>query len=213
MLFTEFIKLTPKIVNSSLPAVTAHIKMAPIERQAQLGTDYFLKNNPRESAVMMLFYPKNDQATLVLTKRNTYKGVHSAQISFPGGKKEPEDNSLTQTALRETYEEIGIAPSQINVIMPFTKVYIPPSNFLVVPFLGTMGHTPVFVPDPKEVNTIIEMPVQTLLDDAIVTTIEMKTSYAEKIVVPAFEIEGNIIWGATAMMLSELKEIIKNTAK
>ncbi|WP_159800216.1 CoA pyrophosphatase [Flavobacterium sp. MK4S-17] len=213
MQFTEFIKYIPKIVKVQLPAVSAHLKMAPVERQASLEPDYYTKNNPRESAVMMLFYPRQDETCLVLIKRNSYPGVHSAQISFPGGKAEPEDKDFADTALREIWEEVGVGRHEINVVMPFTKIYIPPSNFLVYPFMGLCGKQPEFIPDPAEVNAIIELPLQVLLDDATVTSVEMKTSYSHKISVPAFIFQENIIWGATAMILSELKETLKTAFK
>ncbi|WP_116787233.1 NUDIX hydrolase [Flavobacterium psychrotrophum] len=210
MLFSDFTNYIPKLLNEQLPAVAAHLKMAPVERKASLEPDYYLKNNPRNSAVMMLFYPKDREATIVLTKRNTYAGVHSAQISFPGGKAELTDKDLAYTALRETEEEIGLEPKDIHIVMPFTKIYIPPSNFLVSPFLGLMQHEPVFKPDPTEVAEIIELPLDLLLDDAIVRNVQLKTSFGDGIDVPAFNVGNHIVWGATAMILSELKETIKS---
>lgn len=210
MLFTDFIKYIPKIVNQQLPAFTAHAKMAPFERLATLDPDYYKDNNPRRSAVMMLFYPKNDQAHLILIKRNAYPGIHSSQISFPGGKAEPEDGSLAETAVRETFEEVGVAPADIDVVMPFTEIYIPPSNFLVAPFLGLSMNEPIFKPNPDEVVELIELSLDVFLDDSIVVQTEMQTSYSQMINVPAFKVDEHIVWGATAMILSELKETIKS---
>jgi len=210
MLFTDFIKYIPKIVNQQLPAFTAHAKMAPFERLATLDPDYYKDNNPRRSAVMMLFYPKNDQAHLILIKRNAYPGIHSSQISFPGGKAEPEDGSLAETAVRETFEEIGVAPADIDVVMPFTEIYIPPSNFLVAPFLGLLMSEPIFKPNPDEVVELIQLSLDVFLDDSIVVQTEMQTSYSQMINVPAFKVDEHIVWGATAMILSELKETIKS---
>lgn len=210
MLFTEFIKYIPKIVNQQLPALTAHAKMAPLERLPTLDPEYYKANNPRRSAVMMLFYPKNEQAHLILIKRNAYPGIHSSQISFPGGKAEPEDGSLAETAVRETFEEVGIAPDDIDVVMPFTEIYIPPSNFLVAPFLGLSLNEPVFKPNPDEVVEIIQLSLDVFLDDSIVIETDMQTSYSQMIKVPAFKVDEHIVWGATAMILSELKETIKS---
>jgi len=210
MLFTDFIKYIPKIVNQQLPAFTAHAKMAPFERLATLDPDYYKDNNPRRSAVMMLFYPKNDQAHLILIKRNAYPGIHSSQISFPGGKAEPEDGSLAETAVRETFEEVGVAPADIDVVMPFTEIYIPPSNFLVAPFLGLSMSEPIFKPNPDEVVELIQLSLDVFLDDSIVVQTEMQTSYSQMINVPAFKVDEHIVWGATAMILSELKETIKS---
>lgn len=213
MEFSEFINYIPKIRIQQLPAVQAHLKMAPAGRQETMGPEYYKKLNPKKSAVMMLFYPKDGEAHLVLTKRNAYPGVHSSQISFPGGKAEPEDTDLKQTALRETLEEIGVKPGEIEVIMPFSEIYIPPSNFLVQPFLGIAENEPEFKPDPKEVTAIIQLPLDRFLDDSILTSSEMQTSYAQSIKVPAFVFEGHVVWGATAMILSELKETIKMALK
>jgi 8-oxo-dGTP pyrophosphatase MutT (NUDIX family) len=213
MLFSKFTKYIPKIVTQQLPALAAHIKMAPQERVASLDPQYYASSNPRQSAVMMLFYPKNDQATLVLIKRNTYPGIHSAQISFPGGKAETYDESLTHTALRETWEEIGVLQTDIDVVMPFTQIYIPPSNFLVAPFLGIAALQPDFKPNPLEVQEIIELPLADLLDDSIIVNTDLKTSYLPNVTVPAFKVGEHIVWGATAMILSELKETIKIALK
>lgn len=210
MLFTEFLKYIPKIVNQQLPALAAHAKMAPVSRLPTLDPEYYNDNNPRRSAVMMLFYPKDEMANLVLIKRNAYEGVHSSQISFPGGKAEPEDKDLAATAVRETFEEIGVVPSDIDVIMPFSDIYIPPSNFLVSPYLGISLAEPSFIPNPDEVVEIIELPLDVFLDDSIVIETELQTSYAQRMSVPAFKVGQHIVWGATAMILSELKETIKS---
>ena len=113
--------------------------------------------------------------------------------------------------MRETEEEVGISMEQIKIIKPFSQVYIPPSNFLVAPFLGITTNELQFRLDPHEVKSIVEFPLRTLLDDEILTEVKMKTSYANEMLVPAFKIEEHIVWGATAMMLSELKELLKNS--
>ena len=210
MLFTEFTQFIPKIQNQQLPAALAHAKMAPVERIKALEPDYYLTKNPKQSAVMMLFYPRGEEAHLALIKRNTYPGVHSSQISFPGGKAEPGDKDLADTALRETFEEIGVHPAEIDVVMPFSKIYIPPSNFLVAPFLGLALREPAFIANPQEVQHIIHLPLDVLLDDSTIINTPMQTSYAQSIMVPAFKVEDHIVWGATAMILSELKETIKS---
>ena len=210
MLFTEFLKYIPKIVNQQLPGLSAHIKMAPASRIPTLDHEYYKDNNPRSSAVMMLFYPKDEMAYLILTKRNAYNGVHSSQISFPGGKAEPEDKDLADTALRETFEEIGVKPESIEIIMPFSEIYIPPSNFLVWPFLGISMKPPAFNPSPDEVVEMIELSLDVFLDDATVVETDIETAYLQKFSAPAFKVGEHIVWGATAMILSELKETIKS---
>jgi len=209
MEFHDFLKYLPKIEKVSLPAMDAHLKMAPIERMDALKNLNKEHLTPKIAAVMMLVYPKNGISHTVLIIRNSYPGVHSSQIAFPGGKTELMDKNLAQTALRETEEEVGVHSTSIEVIRPFTEVYIPPSNFMVTPFLGFTEITPKFVLQPDEVAGIIEMPLHELFDDQIVVERKLMTSYAIAVDVPAFKIQEHIVWGATAMMISELKETFR----
>lgn len=210
--FQSFLKYVPNLVQAQLPAAAAHAIMAPVERLESLK-QLEPKIAPKVAAVMMLFYPKEDVTHLVLIVRNTYKGVHSAQVAFPGGKYEDEDVVFTNTALRETHEEVGVHPDKMQIIKPFTPMYIPPSNFMVHPFLGICTEEILFIPEPSEVAAIIELPLSVFLRENIVVETNLTTSYANNIKVPAFDIDGNIVWGATAMMLSELKEVLKIVLK
>lgn len=206
--FQYFLKFIPHLVQVELPAFASHEKMMPLERKIfleKMGTE---KNNARSAAVLMLFYPKNKETHLVLIVRNSYPGVHSDQIAFPGGKFEAEDVDFLTTALRETEEEIGISRSKIEVVKAFSSLYIPPSNFMVYPFLGICKEEIQFAPDSNEVAAIIELPLSVLRDDRILIVENLSTSYASLVDVPAFKIEGHIVWGATAMMLSELKDVL-----
>ena len=209
MRFDEFLKYAPKVLNVELPAMNAHRKMVPPNREELLKNTDFTKIKPKKAAVMMLFYPKELQTHLALIVRTSYNGVHSSQIAFPGGKVEVEDSDLQQTALRETHEEIGVHPTTIKVVRAFTEVYIPPSNYMVYPFLGYSHDELEFVLQDDEVAGIVEFPLVDFLDDKIIKTSTIKTSYADSIEVPGFQIEEHFIWGATAMMLSELKETLK----
>jgi 8-oxo-dGTP pyrophosphatase MutT (NUDIX family) len=209
MHFDAFLKYTPKILNVDLPATNAHAKMVPPNREDLLKNTDFTKITPKKAAVMMLFYPKNSQTHLALILRTSYNGVHSSQIAFPGGKVEEDDIDLQHTAIRETHEEIGIHPSTITVIRPFTEVYIPPSNFMVYPFLGYSSRELKFILQEDEVAGIVEFPLAEFMDDKNLVTTTMKTSYAGNIDVPGFQVNNNFIWGATAMMMSELKETLK----
>ena len=207
--FQYFLEYVPNLAEAKLPAMEAHIKMAPIERIESLKNIALESKNPRVAAVMMLFYPKNGITHLVLIVRNSYEGVHSGQIAFPGGKFEIGDQDFSWTALRETQEEVGVNPAMIDVVKPFTEVYIPPSNFMVHPYLGICKEEICFVLDPTEVSSIIELPLSVFLNDEILIEAKMATSYAKEVNVPAFNIEGHVVWGATAMMLSELKDVLK----
>jgi 8-oxo-dGTP pyrophosphatase MutT (NUDIX family) len=208
--FQVFLQILPYLDAVNLPGEEAHNIMAPIERLEITRKLNFDLIKPKTAAVMMLLYPKDSITHLVLIVRNSYKGVHSSQIAFPGGKYENEDVNFMQTALRETCEEIGIHQNKIEVLKAFTHLYIPPSNFMVYPFLGICRDEIDFYPDPKEVADIIELPLSTFLNDSILTNNEMATSYAKSVVVPAFKIDEHIVWGATAMMLSELKVVLNS---
>tara|TARA_R110001632_G_scaffold87188_3_gene189632 strand:- start:2029 stop:2667 length:639 start_codon:yes stop_codon:yes gene_type:complete len=208
MKFEEFLKTIDQLKQLPLGGLEAQFKLAP---KMRLGYDSekIKANKPKRAAVLALFYPnKNNEATFLLTKRASYKGTHSAQISFPGGKIEESDRNLTHTALRETFEEVGVFQNEIDVIREITDVYIPPSNFLATPFIGFVQKKPIFEAN-HEVDEIIEVTLKDLLDDKNVDSIMMNTSYMDKISVPCFRLNDYIVWGATGMMLSEIKELIK----
>ena len=209
MIFTDFLKSVPKIAKENLIGEEAHQKMSPPERLAFVLENDISKLNPRKAAVLMLFYPKKNQTHLVLIVRNEYPGVHSSQIGFPGGKVEAFDVNMEATALRETYEEIGIPPEQISIIKAFSELYIPPSNFTVLPFLGYSQKELIFKPDPREVFGIIELSLIDFLDENNFTTQIMEPSYMKEVELPVFKFGDKIVWGATGMMLSELKEVLK----
>lgn len=207
--FQEFLKYVPNFLEITLPAREAHFKMVPFERLESLKNQNLSLLHPKTAAVMMLLYPKNGKTHLVLIVRNSYEGIHSAQIALPGGKYEAEDENYLNTALRETHEEIGIHPEKIEIIRAFTQLYIQASNFLVYPFLGVCQEEINFVPDQNEVAQIIELPIAYFLKEDIIVNTNLSTFYAKNIEVPAFKIQEHIVWGATAMMLSELKEVLK----
>jgi 8-oxo-dGTP pyrophosphatase MutT (NUDIX family) len=209
MIFTDFLNYIPKIAKENLIGEEAHQKLAPPERLQFIKEIDSATFNPRKAAVLMLFYPRNLQTHLVLIVRNEYPGVHSSQIGFPGGKVEAFDTSMEATALRETHEEIGIAPSQISIVKAFSELYIPPSNFTVLPIMGYSENELIFKPDPREVFGIIELSLKDFLDEKNFTTQIMETSYMKEIDLPVFKFGDKIVWGATGMMLNELKEVLK----
>ena len=141
--------------------------------------------------------------------RKTNKGVHTAQIGFPGGKFEDGDISLQETALRETEEEVGVLRTSVSVLKKLTEIYIPPSDFFVQPFVGVTALTPQFNLQKDEVEELIEVPLDHFMDDSIKTVQTLSTSYAENIEVPAFKLNNYLVWGATAMMLNEVREMLK----
>lgn len=191
-------------IQKPLPGLDAQLKMAP---PARGSGEIIVPDNARRSAVMVLLYPHMDAPHVVFMKRAEDGHVHSGQISFPGGKMEHDDPDEIYTALRETEEEMGVNPSQIQVLGRMSDMYIPPSNFLVHPVLGFAAERPHFIPDPVEVARIIEVPLSMFDSPGIraVRDIEQRTlkgHYHTK--APSFQIDQDIIWGATSMILNEL---------
>ncbi len=194
----------------SLPGEESHYEMAPMERLKELKHRALAAKEAKRAGVMILFYPSvSGQTHFVLILRKKYKGVHSAQIGFPGGQYEAEDNSFEMTALRETEEEVGVPSSAISVLKELTEIYIPPSNYFVQPYLGISVTNPKFIPQENEVEAIIEVPLTEFLDDRILINKTLSTSYATRMEVPAFKLQQHLVWGATAMMLNEVRELLK----
>lgn len=210
MNFDKFLESISKIENIPLPAEVSQFKMVPPFRQELVRQQKEAMRNAKKAGVMALFYPNlNQQTHLVLILRKTYKGVHSAQVAFPGGKLESQDRNLEAAAVRETFEEIGVPIQEIQVLKQLTEVYIPPSNFFVQPFLGVLKATPNFKKQDEEVEAIMEISLSHFLDDGIIINKTVSTSYNVDVEVPAFQLNNHVVWGATAMMLSEIKDLLK----
>ena len=189
-----------------LPGMDAQIKMAPkpvnsrrFEEDAQIKA--------KLSAVLVLLYPHKGDVCLTLMKRPDYSGVHSGQVSFPGGKKESSDINLIDTALRETEEEIGIHRSKIEVIGELSELFVIASNFKITPVVGVIDYKPQFIPDPIEVAGILNVSLSSLenIDNQGVERMHFRNDII--IHSPYYNVRGNMVWGATAMILSELLEI------
>ncbi|WP_299390129.1 CoA pyrophosphatase [uncultured Gelidibacter sp.] len=210
MNFEIFLKSISKIEHIPLPGQDSQFKMSPPYRTQLILQQQEAMKNAKKAGVMALFYPDVQQNTkLILILRKTYKGVHSAQVGFPGGKLEPNDPSLEYAALRETYEEIGVPFGAITVLRQMTELYIPPSNFTVYPFLGVTNETPKFLKQDDEVEDLIEVTFNDFINDEYVTSQRIMTSLNKEVEVPVFKLNGHTVWGATAMMLSEIKDLLK----
>jgi 8-oxo-dGTP pyrophosphatase MutT (NUDIX family) len=214
MQFSEFKSKINHFKTIPLGGLNAQFTLAP-ELRKRYDENNIAIQNPRKAAVLALFYPnKNNETCFLLTERATYKGTHSAQISFPGGKFDVNDKNLEETALRETFEEVGVSKNEIEIIREITDVYIPPSNFLATPFISFCNYEPLFKTN-YEVEEVFSILLTDLLDNANLTTRILNTSYMKEVEVPCFLLNNKIVWGATAMMLSEIKELFKieNTNK
>ncbi|HEY6159719.1 MAG TPA: CoA pyrophosphatase [Bacteroidia bacterium] len=208
-MFDKFISALKTELGKNLPGTGAQYRMAPPGR-AGIDHSKLPGYAPKVSGVLILFYPFKEQVKLLLMLRPSYKGAHGGQVSFPGGKFEEEDITLERTAIREAHEEVGFDPLQVKIIGRLTELYIPPSNFLVHPFVAYCNTRPQFKLNQREVEKILEVDVQELLDVSIIKTkVVMQSGTGIKLEAPYFDLHGETVWGATAMMLSELNEILE----
>lgn len=207
-MFLKFIKDLEKKLQGPLPGEAAQVLMAPSVRGAgKLNTGRNSKS--KKGSVLILLYPNNEQIFLPLMQRPDYDGAHGGQISFPGGKMETQDADLVETATREAEEEIGVTVDELRIIGQLSDLYIFASNFTVSPIVAYAEKKPQFTPNPYEVEKIIEAELAVLLDKKYVKSKEMIVRNGAKILSPYFDVQGHVVWGATAMMLSELLSIIK----
>lgn len=162
----------------------------------------------RASGVLLLLFPKGDEVCLLFIRRTEDGQAHSGQISFPGGKQEPTDADLRVTALREANEEAGILSEDVDLLGTLTPLYIPISNFMVYPVVGYSLRPPVYQLSEQEVAAVLEIPLRLLFnaEHKIITTVRPSSRPQMQLTVPAYRLpDGSIVWGATAMILSELE--------
>lgn len=209
MIFKDFISTVYNKLQGPLPGISAHVKLAPY-RKSTLGVD-FKKYNPKLASTLLLLYQKQEKINFVLIQRTDYSGTHGGQISFPGGKNE-NGETLKDTAIRETVEEIGVSSEDIQILGELSQVYVPPSNFLISPFIGFMDIDPVFKPDKKEVTKILETDLAELLKKDVIKekliTVGSKTENSMEINIPYLDLHHQTVWGATGVILSEFKDLI-----
>ena len=207
MKLERFISLLSERLREPLPGEEAQKSMAPevgIENRFDLNR----RKHARPGAVLILFYPHKETIYFPLIQRTTYHGVHSGQIGLPGGKRESFDTDLIETALRETEEEIGVRSDNINIIGSLTSLFIPVSNFEVLPVVGYSDEKPTFIPDNEEVEEVLPAPLQVLTEMQFQPQKEISIDQNFSITAPYFDLNGKTIWGATAMMLGELKSLL-----
>lgn len=191
-----------------MPGEEAHFLMEPAMRKKWRDLKKIEAQKPKQAAVMAVFYAKDKVPHILMILRKSYPGVHSNQIGFPGGKVEKSDSNLLETALRETEEEVGIPTNAVSVLKEMTRLYIPPSNFWVQPYVGILNSAQEFKIQQSEVEALVEVKVEDLLDDSKLIRQGLSTSYAKNVEVPAFKLNGHVVWGATGMMLNEIKTLL-----
>ncbi len=202
----EFVVKLHAALAGELPGFEAHRHMMSYQRPNAKEAEKTVKN-VRYASVLISLYEHRGEIYTSLMLRPKYRGVHSAQVSFPGGARENEETP-EETALRESHEELGIVPEKVKVIGRLSQVFIPPSRYLVTPVVGYLTERPNFDLDPFEVEELIEVPLLHLFDDKVVTQhkIDIPTKRI-RVLMPCYLINQHIIWGATAMMVSEFKQI------
>ena len=203
----RFVELLKTEILKGLPGTEVQWQMA--------SSDRMVRNFPRTpgpdakvAAVLTLLFPDKGSVHTVFMQRPDYTGVHGGQISFPGGKMEPSDKDIIQTAIREANEETGVNQEDISVINTLTPLFIPVSNMIVTPVVSWTKHKPEFRHHPDEVVFLFDAEINKLLDHSIIRTKPMEI-HGEMIDVKYFDYNGKVIWGATAMMLHELLIIIR----
>jgi 8-oxo-dGTP pyrophosphatase MutT (NUDIX family) len=203
----EFAEKLKNEIQKGLPGTDIQWIMASSDRMLR-DFPRIPGSDARVAAVLILLYPVNGSVHTVFMQRPDYNGVHGGQISFPGGKKEPYDKDVIATALREANEETGVSVSGITIIGTLTPLFIPVSNMLVTPVAGWTEEKPLFTHQAEEVVFLFDAELRRFLDPAIIK-IKPMVIRGEQIEVKYYDYEGNVIWGATAMILNELLTIIK----
>lgn len=204
MNFNYLVHLLTDFNQKKLLGKKAHFEIAP----DRVKEPKITPKSTNKAAVLLLFYPIMDEAYFSLIQRPTYNGSHSGQIALPGGKWEKKDKTIIQTALREAWEEINIEKKNVEILGELSGIYIPPSNFDVTPVLGISRNRPNFKPNQREVEEILEIPLVNLLRPETLKETEVSIENGGKLKTPYFDLSEKVVWGATAMILNEIKHYI-----
>jgi 8-oxo-dGTP pyrophosphatase MutT (NUDIX family) len=203
----EFIR---QRLSGTLPGRTSHLKMAPEHRAEELLSVNTETYNPKLSAVLVILFHENGKLRIVFIRRSEYVGIHSGQIAFPGGRYEESDDDLRVTAFREVEEEIGVPAESLQLLGHLSDLYVPPSNFLVRAYVAYTPQKPEYKLDEREVQEVLEVDFDHFLNPEIIRWKDFPAhNSVRQTRAPYFDVDGTIIWGATAMMLTELLDLLQ----
>jgi 8-oxo-dGTP pyrophosphatase MutT (NUDIX family) len=198
-------------LHKPLTAYASHVKLAPPIRKAELESQLAPPTDARKSAVMILLFHEQEQLKVVFIRRSLYVGIHSGQMAFPGGRFEETDLQVETTAFREIEEEIGVKKDQIELVGRLSDIYVPPSNFLISVFVGYMAQKPTYLADEREVAEVLELNFDDFLKaDAITEKSFYVPSANQSFTAPCYQTAQCDIWGASAMVLCELIDMLTN---
>jgi len=203
----DLLPLLTQRLEKPLPGARAHepLRATPT---GLVKPDFSHRTPPRPGSILILLCPDGSSTRIPLIKRPDYFGAHSGQVSFPGGKAEPDESHIA-TALRETEEEIGISADSVEVVGTLSSFFVIPSNFLVTPVVGVLTKPQPFRPDAKEVERIVQVQLENVLPDEAIQISEILAARIYPMRAPHFSAEGEVVWGATAMMLNEFRIIVR----
>lgn len=200
-------KFLRKRLEQPLPGPPAHALMRARPMEGLLPSIKH-KLPPRTGSVLIMLYQDGRDVMFPLIQRQPYKGIHGGQVSLPGGKTEPGED-LMQTALRETEEEIGVPRTEPRVIGALSDFLVTPSNFLIRPVVAVIDSVPVYKPDPYEVASVLTASVQSLLLEDAIAESEVIASGNYRMLAPHFIVQGTVVWGATSMIINELRMLLR----
>jgi 8-oxo-dGTP pyrophosphatase MutT (NUDIX family) len=205
----DFLKLSA-VLQEELPGEEAQFKMAPMARK-RIAEMPVHDASIRKAAVMLPLFRNSENDCLLLTVRSIYEGVHSGQVSFPGGKFDENENDAIQVALREMEEEVGVKSDQIQIAGMLSPLFIPVSKMYVQPVVAWV-HEPNWLANDHEVALILEIPIHHIFQHNVIKKMKMEFSPGNLVEVPYFDLQGHTVWGATAMIISEFLAVIKKIA-
>jgi 8-oxo-dGTP pyrophosphatase MutT (NUDIX family) len=196
-------------LSNPLPGRKVQYEMSASQR-GRRSINFNFEEDPKESSVLIALFIKNGQVCFPLIQRPQYTGIHSGQIGLPGGKIEEDDKDRIETALRETEEEIGVIAQDVVVLGKLTELYVQASHYNILPIVGYLPYVPAYHPDPQEVSRVIEGRIDDLLNEGNRKVKELLVREKYAVTAPYFDINNEMVWGATAMILNEFSVVLKD---